>query len=194
MAILKIARMGHPVLAASAKEIADPTKPGVARLVNDMVETLADAGGVGLAAPQVHVSARLVILAISAQRLAAEGEEPQSGISLTAMINPVIEPLSDDKASDWESCLSLPDLAGLVPRFTKIKVTYKDLKGGVQEIQAKDFHARVIQHECDHLDGVLYLQRIEDLSQFGFSEELARARRAEESREAEAERQAAAND
>ncbi len=203
MAILKIARMGHPVLLARARPVADPAAPEIERLIADLIETMADAGGTGLAAPQVHASMRIVVYRIDAERQAREDEPDESepgedephgarpggdepGEPLTVLINPEIEPLSDDMAFAWEACLSVPDLAGKVPRHTHIRLRYQTTEGEAVVREASGFHARVLQHECDHLDGVLYPMRIEDLSEFGFVEDLNRA--------AEAARQAAADD
>ncbi len=203
MAILKIARMGHPVLLARARPVADPAAPEIERLIADLIETMADAGGTGLAAPQVHASMRIVVYRIDAERQAREDEPDESepgedephgarpggdepGEPLTVLINPEIEPLSDDMAFAWEACLSVPDLAGKVPRHTHIRLRYQTTEGEAVVREASGFHARVLQHECDHLDGVLYPMRIEDLSEFGFVEDLNRA--------AEVARQAAADD
>ncbi len=178
MAILKIARMGHPVLKQRAEEISDPTDPKYHRLVADMLETLVDSGGVGLAAPQVHVSERLVLLHVPAARMADEryqdaGLDEETGeVPLTVLINPVIEPLSDETEEAYEGCLSLPGMMGAVPRYTHIRYSGIGLDGEPFAREAKGFHARVVQHECDHLDGVLYPQRIEDMRKFGFNEEM----------------------
>jgi peptide deformylase len=174
MAILKIARMGHPVLSRRADPIKDPTALEIRNLVNDMLETLADIGGIGLAAPQVHVPLRVVIFEVPAARAAsdsAEGEAP-GGVPMTVLINPMIEPLADAKADGWEACLSVPGLTGLVPRYTRIRYSGYDLLGRKIEREARDFHARVVQHECDHLDGVLYPMRMTDLSKLSFMEEM----------------------
>jgi peptide deformylase len=172
MAILKIARMGHPVLAAPAAPVADPTAPEVRRLVEDMVDTLADAGGVGLAAPQVHVPLRVVIFHVPPARAGqGEGEGPQP---LTVLINPVVEPLGEEKAAGWEGCLSLPGMMGEVPRHVRVRYRALGLDGRPVEWLAAGFHARVVQHECDHLDGILYPRRIVDFSRFGFVEEIRR--------------------
>ena len=176
MAILKIARMGQPVLAQQAEEIDDPTAPQIAALVRDMIDTLADAEGIGLAAPQIHVPLRLVILHIPPHRLAREGEVGE-GEKLTVMINPEIEPESDEWNLGWESCLSVPGMTGEVPRYSQINYRYRNLAGEPVERLAEGFHARVIQHECDHLDGILYPMRMDDLTLFGFQEEIDRARR-----------------
>ncbi len=186
MAILKIARMGHPVLKRVAQPIDDPGAPEVRRLVDDMLDTLEDAGGTGLAAPQIHVPRRLVLFYVSAERVQRvngreDGEAGEDGadeaeiteeVPLTVLINPLVEPLGEDMVTSWEACLSLPDLAGQVPRHKAVRYRGLDLDG--QEIvrEARGFHARVIQHECDHLDGVLYPQRMTDLSTLTFASEL----------------------
>jgi len=167
MAILKIARMGHPVLRRPADPVADPTAPEVKRLVADMLETLADAGGIGLAAPQIHVTKRVVIFEVPASRGGEAGPVP-----MTVLVNPVIEPVGEEKALGWEACLSVPGLTGAVPRWSHIRYRGHGLDGTLIEREARDFHARVVQHECDHLDGVLYPMRMEDLSLLAFAEEL----------------------
>jgi peptide deformylase len=177
MTILKIARMGHPVLRGRAETVPDPTDPAIARLVADMVETMFDAQGVGLAAPQVHVARRVVVFHVPRGRAADPdaGEGALDGpVPLTVLINPEIEPLGLDKASDWEGCLSVPGMAGLVPRFLHIRYRALGLDGKPLVREATGFHARVVQHECDHLDGILYPMRLPDLTQFGFAEEMRR--------------------
>jgi peptide deformylase len=173
MAILKIARMGHPVLKVRAEPVPDPKSQEIQQLVRDMVETLEDVGGIGLAAPQVHVSKRVVIFYVPGDRRAASGE-PAEDIPLTVLINPEIEPLSEEKVPGVEACLSVPGLAGLVPRWTHIRYRALDLQGRMFEREAKGYHARVVQHECDHLDGILYPMRMTDLSALAFVEELRR--------------------
>ena len=174
MAILKIARMGHPVLAEEAAPVDDPTAPAIRRLVADMVETLADAGGVGLAAPQVHVPKRVVIFHIPPHR-DDDGGSDARGRPLTVLINPWIEPQGTEVDTAWEGCLSLPRLTGVVPRFVDIRYGGVGLEGEEIEEAVRGFHARVVQHECDHLDGILYPQRMDDLSLFGFADEMRRA-------------------
>lgn len=191
MPILKIARMGHPILSQRAQEVADPTSPDIARLIAAMIETMEDADGTGLAAPQVHLPWRIVVYKVMADRAAAEdGDEEipaaSGGVPTTAMINPIIEPLGDDTDVSFEACLSVPDMAGPVRRFTHIHVTYQTPAGDTVEHEAKGFHARVLQHECDHLDGVLYPSRIEDMSQFGFVDELSKGQRKSEDERSEA--------
>ncbi len=171
--------MGHPVLRRKAAPVADPTAPEIRRLVQDMLETMEDAGGTGLAAPQVHVPLRLVVFFVSGRRAAAEEEagDPGAGredVPLTALINPEIEVLSEQTALGAEACLSVPGLVGQVPRFTRIRYRGMTMEGRPLEREAEGFHARVVQHECDHLDGILYPQRMTDLSQLAFTSELGR--------------------
>jgi peptide deformylase len=168
MAILKIARMGHPVLLTRAAEVADPRAPDIARLIENMAETLADAGGVGLAAPQVHESLRLFIYTVPAERAGEGGAK----IPLRAVINPVITPVGSNIAMGWEGCLSIPGLRAAVPRHEKIRLTGMDGQGGALDEEISGFHARVVQHEADHLDGVMYPMRMADFRYFGFNEEL----------------------
>jgi len=176
MAILKIARMGHPILKTTAAPVEDPAAPEIATLVADMIETMEDANGTGLAAPQVHVPLRVVVFKVSSARARAEGEgDEEPGVPLTVLINPEIEPLSDEKEPGWEGCLSLPAMMGEVERFTHIRYSAYDLQGNRFEREARGFHARVVQHECDHLDGILYPYRIENMDRFGFTEELTKS-------------------
>ncbi len=199
MAILKIARMGHPVLGQVAAPIEDPGAPELRRLVADMLDTMEDAGGTGLAANQVYVPRRLVIFYVSVGRaereaqaedgeagdeLADDGAEAAEEVPLTILINPVIEPIAgpgavpgEDMVLGWESCLSAPGLAGWVPRHRAVRNRGIGLDGEEIAREARGFHARVVQHECDHLDGVLYPQRMTDLSTLSFTSELgARSR------------------
>lgn len=173
MAILKIARMGHPVLLTPAEPAGPAADPELHRLVRDMVDTLADAGGVGLAAPQVHVSRRVIIFLVPPGR-AGGGDEDGSdggGVPLTAVLDPEIEPLGEETALDWEGCLSIPGLRGLVPRWSRIRLRGRSLDDTPLDIEAEGFHARVIQHEVDHLDGILYPMRMNDLSRLAYNEE-----------------------
>ncbi len=172
MAILKIARMGHPLLMGTAQPVPDATDPRIHGLIADMVETMADAPGIGLAAPQVHVPLRIVVFRVPGERC-----EDKKDVPLTALINPVIEPLSDEIEEGWEGCLSLPGMTGRVPRHTHIRYRAQGLDGKPLEREAKGYHARVVQHECDHLDGILYPMRMTDLSTFGYAEEMARVSR-----------------
>jgi peptide deformylase len=173
MAILKIARMGHPVLAEIAKAVADPTSAEIRRLVSDMLETMIDANGAGLAAPQVHVPLRVVVFQAPADRDAglSEAERFEATAPLTVLINPVVEVLGPERESGWEGCLSVPGLRGLVERPSHIRYRGVDHEGHPIERVARGFHARVVQHECDHLDGVLYPQRMGDLKKLIFESE-----------------------
>jgi peptide deformylase len=169
MAILKIARMGHPVLRRKADAVADPGAPEIRMLAADMVETLSDIGGAGLAAPQVHVPLRVVVFQVPAQRVTGRpGDVVQD---LTVLINPVIEPLGEEKELGWEGCLSVPGLKGAVPRFAHIRYRGLGLDGAAIDRTVEGFHARVVQHECDHLDGILYPQRMTDMQLLAFVEE-----------------------
>lgn len=175
MAILKIARMGHPVLRRVAEPVGDPSGADIQQLVADMVETLHDINGAGLAAPQVHVSRRVVIFHLAEGRASgAEGDVP---MGMTVLINPEIEPLGPEMDLGWEGCLSVPGMLGQVPRFTRIRYRALTPSGESIERVASGFHARVVQHECDHLDGVLYPMRMVDLSQLGFAEEMRKSMR-----------------
>ena len=169
MAILKIARMGHPVLLAKAQEVADVTAPEIRRLLADMAETLVDAGGVGLAAPQVFQSLRLFIYEVPASR--AQGGQ---AVPLSAMFNPVVTPLGEETELGWEGCLSIPGLRAAVPRYKRIRLTGLDEAGAPIDIELSGFAARVVQHEADHLDGVMYPSRMQDFRYFGFNEETER--------------------
>lgn len=178
MAILKIARMGHPVLRRVADPVPDPADPLVRRLAADMAETMVDAGGVGLAAPQVHESVRLIVFRLPRERR-QPGEEEGGASGVTVLVNPEIVPVGDEMLSGWEGCLSIPGMRGLVPRHARILYRGFDLDGSPIEREATGFHARVVQHEVDHLDGVLYLERMDDLRWLGFNEESLRYQLAE---------------
>jgi peptide deformylase len=175
MAIRKIARMGHPVLSRIAEPVADPTAPEIRALVADMVETMIDANGAGLAAPQVYVPKRIVIFQAPPER-APEGIDEAEAFDhtapLTVLINPEIEMLTDEMEPGWEGCLSVPGLRGLVPRFRELRYRGFGLDGKLVERHARGFHARVVQHECDHLDGILYPQRMTDLRDLIFETEV----------------------
>ena len=183
MAILKIARMGHPMLMRVAEPIADPQAPEIGQLIADMIDTLADAAGAGLAAPQVHVPLRLVMFHVPAARVREEDGEAAESCPFTVLINPeieilnndTVEDLADDMVDGLEACLSLPGLAGIVPRYNQIHYRGLTPLGETIERRAHGFHARVVQHECDHLDGVLYPMRMRDLSTLSFTSELSRA-------------------
>jgi peptide deformylase len=170
MALLKIARMGHPVLLRVAEPVPDPGAPDIRRLAADMIETMLDAPGVGLAAPQVHVPLRMFVLHIPAERNGG-GER----VAPLVVINPRFTPLDDDMAIRWEGCLSIPGLRGAVPRHVRIRYTGVDCDGRAVGGEVDGLHANVVQHEYDHLDGILYTMRMTDLRQLGFIEEMTRA-------------------
>ena len=170
MAILKIARMGHPILQQRAAEVAEPGSAEIARLVADMRATLADSGGVGLAAPQVHVGLRVVIFEVPGTRTTDENSTPD--VPPTVLINPVIEPASEEIAIDWEGCLSVPYLRGAVPRLARIRYRGLGLDGAPVEREIDGLRARIVQHECDHLDGILYPMRMPNLTSLHYVSEI----------------------
>jgi len=171
MALLKIARMGHPILLARAEPVADPRDASIRTLIDDMIETMHDARGAGLAAPQVHVGLRLFVYRVPEERSAGPEDPP---LPVQALINPVITPIGDAMASRVEGCLSIPGLRGAVPRHARVHYAGLDRDGSPVEGEASGFLATVLQHENDHLDGILYLMRMTDLSRLGFEEEIAR--------------------
>ena len=169
MAVLRIAKMGNPVLQRKAEPVADPTAPEIRELAADMQETLEDIGASGLAAPQVFVSKRVVVYRMIAARI-----PPGSGLvprPWTVMVNPVITPRAAEKTPVWERCLSIPGLHGKVPRYMSIGIRYQDLEGRTHEHEAHSSWAALLQHECDHLDGVLYPMRMTDLSLLAYNDE-----------------------
>ncbi|MBI1210526.1 MAG: peptide deformylase [Alphaproteobacteria bacterium] len=175
MTIRKIARMGHPVLSLRAAPIADPAQPELRRLVEDMIETMVDASGAGLAAPQVHESLRVVVFQAPASRSdpgLAQSEAFDHTAPLTVLINPFIEVMDQSREGGWEGCLSVPGLRGWVERPAHIRYRGIGLDGKPIERIARGFHARVVQHECDHLDGILYPQRMNDLTKLIFESEI----------------------
>jgi len=166
MALLKIARMGHPVLTRTAQPVDDPGSEQVHRLIADMTETMVDAEGIGLAAPQVYHPLRLILFCDVDEREDAQRRPP------IALINPVIEPLGDAIVPGLEGCLSIPGLRGIVPRYAQIGYRGITPDGKLIEREADGLHARVVQHEVDHLDGILYPMRMSDLRQLSFESEL----------------------
>jgi peptide deformylase len=165
--------MGHPVLLQKCEPVNDPGAPEIRRLVADMMETMEDASGAGLAAPQVHVPWRLFVFRISPGR--TEEDPADTPIGNTVLINPEIELLSEERVLGWEGCLSIPGLRAAVPRSPRIRYRGVDCDGNPVQRDVSGFHARCVQHEYDHLDGILYPMRMGDFSLFGFTEELARA-------------------
>jgi peptide deformylase len=171
MAILKIARMGHPVLRRRAEPVTDLADPELKRLIDDMHETMVDAQGAGIAAPQVYVSKRVVMFKVPAERVTDDPEDQPLG--LTVLINPELEPVGEQRIYGWEGCLSVPGLRGEVPRYARLRYRGLAPDGTTIEREATGFHATVVQHECDHLDGILYPQRMDDLSKLLFVSEWA---------------------
>lgn len=171
MAILKIARMGHPVLLRRAEDVADVTAPEITSLIEDMMETLKDAGGVGLAAPQVHVSKRVFLYFVPESRSEGEDDPP---CDVQVLINPVLEPVGEEQVPRLEGCLSIPGLRGEVPRYRRVRYAGYDQKGNPVQGVASGFRANVMQHEMDHLDGILYPMRMDDLGKLGFDAEVTR--------------------
>jgi peptide deformylase len=176
MAILKIARMGHPVLRAKARALSasEIRSPEVQRLIDDMFETMREYQGVGLAAPQVHESLRIFVAGFATADDEDEDEDDDRTVPLMALINPEIMPVGRELVDDWEGCLSIPDIRGRVPRARQISVKAYDRHGKRIEMQASGFTARVIQHETDHLDGVLFFDRMTRFESLTFLEEFGR--------------------
>ncbi len=172
MAILKVARLGHPVLRKITTPLstAEIQSASIQRLIDDMIETMKEYSGVGLAADQVHESKQIAVLEVADNP--RYPEKPR--VPLTVLINPRITQLSEETEEDWEGCLSIPDLRGRVPRFKSIRVQAYDREGRELDFVAHGFHARVIQHEWDHLNGKVYLDRMRDLSSLAFLAEFAR--------------------
>ena len=168
MASREVLRMGDARLLLRAEEVRSFDTPELHALLADMRDTMQALDGVGLAAPQVGVNRRVVIFGVEHNpRYPDAGPVPQ-----TVLLNPVITPLGSDTEEDWEGCLSVPGMRGIVPRFKTIRYCGRDEKGALIDRTASGFHARVVQHECDHLDGILYPVRMRDLRQFGFSDVL----------------------
>lgn len=168
MAVREVLRMGHPVLRSRAQPVERFGTPELAALLEDMKDTMAAKNGAGLAAPQIGVGQRVVIFGVQHNPRYPDAEE----VPFTVLVNPRIVLLAREVEEGWEGCLSVPGMRGLVPRYTKLRYSGFDGEGRPIEREAEGFHARVVQHECDHLDGILYPQRMTDLSKFGFNEEL----------------------
>lgn len=172
MAILKVARLGNPIL----RKIAEPVPPegigapSVQRFIDDLIETMIEYDGAGLAAPQVHVSQQIVVFEVEGNPRYPEAES----IPLTVLINPKITPTTQRMEEDWEGCLSVPDLRGQVPRYTQVRIEAYDRHGKKLNYVAKDFEARVAQHECDHLAGKVFLDRMKSMDSLSFMREFLR--------------------
>jgi peptide deformylase len=168
MSILKVAQMGHPVLRTRARALdqAAVRNPLMQKLIDDMIETMHEYHGVGLAAPQVHEDVRVFVGLLD--------EEPGAKSEAVALINPEITPEGSDKQDGWEGCLSIPDIRGMVPRFTSILVKALDRDGRAMELRLKNFAARVAQHETDHLDGILFFDRMTSMQSLTYLDEYSR--------------------
>jgi peptide deformylase len=169
--ILKVGRIGHPAVREVARELSrgEIRASGTQELIDDMVETMFEYEGVGLAAPQVHVGLRLAVIQVPSHDDRAQEEVP-----LTVLVNPVVTPLGEATHDGWEGCLSIPELRGIVPRFSRLRLDALDRQGKPYSLDAEGFFARVIQHECDHLDGRVYLDRMKDMRSLCFLPEFER--------------------
>jgi peptide deformylase len=168
MAVRPVLRMGDPVLLARAKPVDRFDTPELHALVRDMEDTMRARNGAGIAAPQIGVSLRVVIFGVGANPRYPDAE----AVPYTVLVNPVLEPVGTDMEDGWEGCLSVPGMRGQVPRYRSLRYAGFDALGGGIDRTVSGFHARVVQHECDHLDGILYPMRIRDLRTFGFNEAL----------------------
>lgn len=168
MAVRPILRLGHPILRQVAAPVTEFATPALIALVRDMLDTMRANNGAGLAAIQIGVLHRVVVFELEHNPRYPDAEP----VPLTVLVNPQLEFLGDERELGWEGCLSVPGLRGLVPRYSRLRYRGHDELGQPIDRTVSDFHARVVQHECDHLDGILYPQRIEDMTAFGFQDEL----------------------
>ncbi len=168
MAVRPVVKMGNAQLATPSLAVTAFGSPELHALLEDMKDTMEATNGIGIAAPQIGVNLRVVIFGFESSVRYPD----VMPIAFTTLVNPVIEPLSRETEEGWEGCLSVPGLRGLVPRYWRIRYRGFDAQGTPFSIDAEGFHARVVQHECDHLDGILFPQRVRDMRQFGFEDEL----------------------
>ena len=168
MAVREVLKMGNPLLLQASEPVEAFDTPELDALIEDLFDTMAEQSGAGLAAPQIGVLKRVGVFGVEKNPRYPDVEE----VPTTILINPLIQPLGRRMEDDWEGCLSVPGMRGLVPRYTRIRYSGYDPQGRRFEREASGFHARVGQHECDHLDGILYPRRIRDLRMFGFESEL----------------------
>ena len=169
MAVRKVLKMGDPLLYQRAEEVRTFHTPDLDVLIRDMFDTMVALNGAGLAAPQIGVSRRVVIFEVQSNPRYPEAE----AVPRTILINPVLEPIGEEMDDGWEGCLSVPGLRGLVSRYKKLRYTGFDEDEQLIDRTVSDFHARVVQHECDHLDGILYPMRLKDIRLLGFEEALS---------------------
>jgi peptide deformylase len=168
MPIKPVLRMGHPVLLEKAQAVEAFDTPGLHALIEDMQETMQSKSGAGIAAPQIGVSLQVVIFGVEATPRYPDAPS----VPFTVLVNPVVEPIGEETEEGWEGCLSVPGMRGVVPRYSRVHYRGFDQYGNEIDRRVDGFHARVVQHECDHLQGILYPMRITDLRLFGFNEEL----------------------
>ena len=168
MPIKPVLRMGDPVLLQRAAAVEQFDTPELHALIRDMEDTMEAMNGAGIAAPQIGVSLRVVIFGVGANPRYPDAEE----VPYTVLVNPELTPLNEEMEEGWEGCLSVPGMRGVVPRYSRLRYTGFDQYGNPIDRTVSGFHARVVQHECDHLDGILYPMRIRDFSRFGFTEVL----------------------
>jgi len=166
MPIRPILKMGEPLLRIQAAPVGEFDTPELHALLADMFDTMHASGGIGIAAPQIGISLQVVVFGVDASERYPEAP----AVPRTILINPVLTPLSDEMEEGWEGCLSVPGLRGSVPRYTRLRYQGFDEKGQPVDCIAEGFHARVVQHECDHLAGILYPQRIRDMTLFGYTD------------------------
>ena len=166
--IRSVLRMGDPRLLKTSRLVTTFDTPELDALISDMMATMKDENGVGLAAPQIGVDLRVVIFGFESSSRYPDADV----VPFTILVNPELTPLSEEMEEDWEGCLSVPGLRGWVPRFRSLKYAGYDARGTRIERTVEGFHARVVQHECDNLDGILYPMRVRDFTRFGFTEEL----------------------
>ena len=168
MTVRRVLKMGDPLLYRKAEPVQQFNTPELDKLIADMFDTMAELSGAGLAAPQIGVSQRVMIFGVEANPRYPDVEP----VPTTVLINPVIEFLTDRTEDGWEGCLSVPGMRGLVRRVTRLRYTGFDQRGAKIDRVAEGFHARVVQHECDHLDGILYPMRLKDMRLFGYEDTL----------------------
>ena len=165
MSILKISRLGHPILLQKCKLVENITGNHIKKIIRNMTETMLDARGIGLAAPQVHINKQILIFRVP-------DEEKDDEIKITALINPKLKKIDDETENQWEGCLSIPGMLGLVKRFSRVQYEGYDMKGLLIKKEVSGLHARVIQHEFDHLMGILYISRLANKKAYGFADEI----------------------
>lgn len=168
MAVKQVLRMGEPLLLTKAEPIGQFDTPALHALIQDMQDTMSNMNGAGIAAPQIGVSLRVVIFGVGSNPRYPDADQ----VPYTVLINPVLSPVGEEMDKGWEGCLSVPGMRGIVPRYTRLHYKGFDQYGHPIDRLVSGFHARVVQHECDHLDGILYPMRIQDLTNFGYTDVL----------------------